>query len=214
MFVSWCLLVALMGTTCLIVLPLTVARKSRFENFLRKVISIHIGSPFLEKIKPKARVYLIVFSVICVAAMVGTILTDAVLGLNVGKLEPWDSWFGFRITSLLFFTYGAVVWILPLPFFCITCFILETLFDDLHKRMSSQHSNSVGIAALRREHQNLCQVNLRQEEFAYLGLNLFWLLTSSTILGIIMIVGSRVSEKIRKKIKHKKIFFLHFYFHF
>ena len=49
MFVSWCLLVALMGTTYLIVLPLTVARKSRFENFLRKVISIHIGRPFLEK---------------------------------------------------------------------------------------------------------------------------------------------------------------------
>ena len=78
MFVSWCLLVALMGTTCLIILPLTITRKSRFENFLRKVFAIHIESTLLEKIKSKATVYLIVFSLLCMAIMVGSILTDIV----------------------------------------------------------------------------------------------------------------------------------------
>ena len=91
-----------MGTTCLIILPLTVTRKSRFENFLCKVIAIHIGSTFLEKIKSKARVYLIVFSLVCIATMVGSILTDVVLGINIGNIKPWNSWFGFRVTSLLF----------------------------------------------------------------------------------------------------------------
>ena len=239
MFVGWCLLVALMGTTCLIVLPLTVARKSRFENFLRKVIAIHIGNVFLEKVKSKARVYLIVFSIICVATIVGSTLTDVVLGINIGNIEPWNSWFVLRITFLIFLICGAGVWILPLPLFSITCFILEALFDDLHKRMSSLHSNSVGIAALRREHQNLCQVvemadsmlspllleivmflipvtcfnfyqlanaNLQQEGiYVFLSLNIFWLLTTSAILAVIMIVGSRVSEKVRKKIR--EIFF-------
>ena len=240
MFLSWCLLVALMGTTCLIILPLTVTRKSRFENFLRKVIAIQIGSAFLEKIKSKARVYLILFFPICAATMVGTILTDVVLGMNIGKSEPWNSWFGFRITSLLFLTFGSCIWILPLPFFCITCFILETLFDDFYKRISLPHSNLVGIATLRREHQHLCQVvemadsmlsplllevvtflipvtcfnfyqtvnvNLRQEgTYAALIINLFWLLTSSAFLAVIMIAGSRVSEKVRKIIREKIIY--------
>ena len=245
MFVSWCLLVALMGTTFLIILPLTVTRKTRFENFLRKVIAIPIESAFLEKIKSKARVYLILFFPISVAAMVGTILTDVALGMNIGKLEPWNSWFGFRITSLFFLSFGSCIWILPLPFFCISCFILETLFDDLHKRMSLPHSNLVGIATLRREHQHLCQVvemadsmlsplllevftflipvtcfnfyqtvnvNLRQEgTSAALVINLFWLLTSSAFLAVIMIAGSRVSEKVRNILQEKNI--LHFTLH-
>ena len=246
LFVSWCLLVALMGTTCLIILPLTVTRKSRFENFLRKVIAISVGSAFLEKIKAKARVYLILFLLICVATMVGPTLAEVLLGMNTGKLEPWNNWFGFRITSFLFLIYGAGVWILPLSFFCITCLILEALFDDLHKRMSLPHSNLVGIATLRREHQNLCEVvemagsmlsplllevvtflipitcfsfyqtdnvNLQQEGiFVLLSLNLYWLLTSSAILAVIMIVGSRVSEKVRKILDEKNSL-QHFYYH-
>ena len=232
LFVSWCLLVALMGTTCLIILPLTVTRKSRCENFLRKVIEIPIGSAFLGKIKSKARVYLILFSLISVATMVGPTLVHALLGMNIGKIEPWNNWFGFRITSFLFLICGAGVWILPLSFFCITCLILEALFDDLHKRMSLPHSNSMGVTTLRREHQNLCDavemadsmlsplllevvtflipitcfsfyqtvnVNLQQEGiFVLLIINLYWLLTSSAILAVIMIAGSRVSEKVRK----------------
>ena len=247
MFFSWCLLVALMGTTCLIILPLTVTRKSHFENFLRKVIAIHIGSTFLEKVKSKARVHLVLFSLICAATMVGSTLTDVVLGINIGNIEPWNSWFGFRITSSLFLICGAGVCILPLPFFCITCFILEALFDDLYKRMPLPFSNLVGIATLRIEHQNLCEVvemadsllsplllevvtflipvtcfnfyqvanvNLRQEgTLVFLIFNLYWLLTSSSaFLAVIMIVGARVSEKVRK-ILQEKISLQHFSFH-
>jgi len=40
MYVSWCLLVALKATTCLILLPLTNARKSRFRCFLCKATAI------------------------------------------------------------------------------------------------------------------------------------------------------------------------------
>ena len=244
-FVSWCLLVALMGTTCLIVLPTTFARKSRFENFLRKVITIHIGGTFLEKIKSKARLNLIVFSLTCVACIAGSILSDVILGINVGNLEPWNSWFGFKITSLVFLTCSSGVCFLTLSLFCITCFILEALFDDLHKRMSSPHSNSMGLTALRREHQNLCQVvemadnmlsplllevvtffipiicfsfhqavnfSSRQEgTFVFLFMNLFWLLTSSASLAVIIILGSRVSGKVRKRPNFiSSIFFSHF----
>ncbi|XP_068699800.1 uncharacterized protein [Montipora foliosa] len=46
MFISWCLLVALLGTTCLIVLPSTATRTSRFETFIRKIHAV-------QKILPK-----------------------------------------------------------------------------------------------------------------------------------------------------------------
>ena len=247
MFISWCLLVALMGTTCLIVLPITFARKSRLENFLRKVIAVHIGSAFLEKIKSKARVYLIVFSLALMACIVGLILSDVVLGINIGNLEPWNSWFGFKITNLVFLTCSSGVCCLPVSLFCITCSILEALFDDLHKRMSSPQANSMGLTPLRREHQNLCQVvemadsmlsplllevvtffipiicfnfhqvvnySSRQEgTFVFLFVTLFWLLISSASLAVIMILGSRVSEKVRKELNFtvKHFFSSHFW---
>ena len=94
----------------------------------------------------------------CAFISVGSTLTDVVLGINMGNKEPWNSWSGFKITSLLFLICGAGIWILPLLFFCITCFIHEALFDDLYKRISLPFSNLVGMATLRREHQNLCQV--------------------------------------------------------
>ena len=164
--------------------------------------------------------YLILFSLICAFTSVGSTLTDVVLGINMGNKEPWNSWSGFKITSLLFLICGAGIWILPLLFFCITCFILEALFDDLYKRISLPFSNLVEIATLRREHQNLCQVvemannmlsplllevvtflipvtcfnfyqvanvNLRQEGASvFLIFNLYWLLTSSAFLAVIL----------------------------
>ncbi|XP_068699799.1 uncharacterized protein [Montipora foliosa] len=57
MFISWCLLVALLGTTCLIVLPSTATRTSRFETFIRKVISLDIERPYLEKVKSRLKIH-------------------------------------------------------------------------------------------------------------------------------------------------------------
>ncbi|KAK2557783.1 hypothetical protein P5673_020151 [Acropora cervicornis] len=50
MNLGWCLLVALLGTTCLIVLPSTSTKASRFENFIRKVSSTEIEIPRLAKV--------------------------------------------------------------------------------------------------------------------------------------------------------------------
>ena len=43
-------------------------------------------------------------------------------------------------------------------FFCVTCLILEELFDDLQKRMSSLNSASVNIATFKMEYHRLCEV--------------------------------------------------------
>ena len=102
--------------------------------------------------------YLILLCILFLVAVAGVILNDLVLGVNLGNVEPWNLWFGFRITSMVFFVVSCGVWLLPFPFFCITCLILEALFDDLHKRMSSLHSHAMSVATLRREHHKLCKV--------------------------------------------------------
>lgn len=159
MFGSWCLLVALIGTTGLMLLPIIDTRKSRFETFLRKAISIHTKRVTLEKAKTKTTTYvmmLFLFSLIAVAAFV---ITDVILHVNLANIEPWNTWFGFKMTALIFLAYGYAVWLLPLPFFCITCLILEALFDDFYKRIPEMPSSLlISLEKLRREHNTLCRV--------------------------------------------------------
>lgn len=61
LFSIWPLLVVLNGTVCLIVLPLTITRKSRFKKFLCNLISIQTEGINLEKVKSKVRSYLIIY---------------------------------------------------------------------------------------------------------------------------------------------------------
>lgn len=158
MFLGWFLLPALLGTTCLIVLPLSTTRKSRFENFLRKLITIRIQSANLEKVQKQARVFLVVFSVLCITAVVGAILTDKILSVSLGNIPPWNEWFVFSVTSLIFLTYDCCIWAFTLPIFGVTCSILGALFDDFLRKISSLHPVQIGVAFLRKEHQNLVEV--------------------------------------------------------
>ena len=225
-FDVWCLLVALNGTVCLIVLPLTETRKSRFEKFLSKVMFIHTGKITLKNMKSKIKTYLKLFTLFMLVSMAGGVLLEVVAGFNFGLFEPWNTWFGFRIIGHSFLVIGCGFWLLPLIFFCITCLLLESLFDDLYKRMSS-----MDLSALITEHNKLCEiveladcvlsplllmvfglcipflcfafyhiVNLPKEgTLAFLTLVLFWILASSAGLAVVMVFGSRVSEKVGKK---------------
>ena len=91
-------------------------------------------------------------------AIAGEIISNIFLDLNIGKYEPWKRLHILRIIIVFLLSYGVAVWF-TLPFFCITCNILEALFDDFNKRVSSLALNStVSVTALREQHQNLCQV--------------------------------------------------------
>ena len=158
MFAFWTLMVSLMGTTCLIVLPLTSSRRSRFEHFLLKVVTVHFEPEKLRGIVSKAKVYASVFSFVVIFAIAGEIISNIFLDLNIGKYEPWKRLRILRIIIVFLLSYGVAVWY-TLPFFCITCNILEALFDDFNKRVSSLPLNStVSVTALREQHHHLCQV--------------------------------------------------------
>lgn len=230
MIIFWCLLVALLGTTCLFVFSSTASRTSRFEEFILKVISIKMVNPCLKKAKSRSRIFLIIFILLVIATVVGAFCTDLILEMNIANALPWKNWVVFRFTSLLFLTFGCGVWLFPFPFFCSTCFILEELFDDLYDQILQPNSNSLSIAVLRKRHHDLCQVvemadrvhsplileivafsfpvicfnfyvvinsDAFQEQLTLIVNTLFWLLISSATTGVIMIVGAKVSEKVR-----------------
>ena len=230
MNLGWCLLVALLGTTCLIVLPSTSTKASRFEKFIRKVSSTEIEIPSLGKVKSRSRMYLIMFLLYAMVSLAGAFVTDLLLQLNIGNAWPWRRWPVFRIISLIFLSCSCGVWFFPIAFFCTTCLVLETLFDSFYKQISLPHfANSLGIVSLRQHHHNLCQVvDFADRVFSPLLLEvagfsipvmcfnfyqlihsqnvkdvvfvisvLFWLLSSTTIMAVVLINGSRVNEKVR-----------------
>lgn len=143
---------------CLIVLPLTVRKKSRFEQFLRKMTALTSNSD-LKKVKLKSRKGIIMCFFFYAVALAFNAISNELLELNVaGGLSPWDQWFGSVIVTTVIDIISCGVWLLQILFFCSTCLILEELFDDLHKRMPSLHSNTIALVTLKTEYHNLCNV--------------------------------------------------------
>ena len=89
MFAPWTLMVSLMGTTCLIVLPLTSSRRSRFQHFLLKLVTVHFEPEILRGIVSKAKLYANVFSIVVIFAIGAEIISDIFLDINIGTYEPW-----------------------------------------------------------------------------------------------------------------------------
>ena len=156
MFAFWFLLIPLCGTISLIVLCVPLG-KSRFQNFLTNLIAID-SNVNLEKVKIKSKKGIMVFSFFFLSASVAVIITNEVMNMSIAAVKPWNQWSGFRILALIFSIYGIGLWLLPILFFCITCLILEELFDDLHKRMLSLHSVFVDMRTFKMEYHRLCEI--------------------------------------------------------
>ena len=154
----WCLFIALNATISLVVLPITGAKTSRLENFFRFLLAT-VKTVNLEKVKKSSRTALAVFCVLFMFATAGILVGALVLtNFNIGTFKPWHDWLGFRILSSTFLIIGVGSWLLPIIFFCITSLMLETIFDDLHRRMSSSQSTPMNLAAFKREYHKLCEV--------------------------------------------------------
>ncbi|XP_078374122.1 uncharacterized protein LOC144657642 [Oculina patagonica] len=159
MITLWCLLIALCGTICLLVLctPSADTAKSRFKYFIRGVLAVNSNVNFV-KVKSKSRKGLVCCCFFVMVAIVGVLLSDILLGLNIYSSMPWNQWVGFMVISRVFFAIGCGVWFLPILFFFITCLILEEVFNELHKRMSSLPSIAIDMASLKMEYHKLCEV--------------------------------------------------------
>ena len=224
----WCLFMALNATISLVVLPITGAKKSRLEKYLRVLLAA-VKTIDLEKVKKSSRTALAVFCLLFMIAT-GGILVGALLITNfsIGTFKPWHGWFGFRIFSSTFLIIGVGSWLLPIIFFCITSLMLETIFDDLHRRMSPSQSTPMNLTAFKIDYHKLCEVVELADKvlaplllafvFVYIPLlcfsfynvvkpsdedsqllflmNLLWFLLAAVILGVILVFGSKVGEKV------------------
>ena len=154
----WCLFIALNATISLVVLPITGAKKSRLENFFRFLLAT-VKTANLEKLKKSSRTALSVFCALFMLATAGILVGALVLtNFSIGTFKPWHEWLGFRIFSTTFLIIGVGSWLLPIIFFCITSLMLETIFDDLHRSMSSSQSTPMNLAAFKIEYHQLCGV--------------------------------------------------------
>ena len=153
----WCLFIALNATISLVVLPITGTKKSRLETFLSCLLAA-VKTINLEKVKKNSRTALAVFCFLFIFATVGIIAGSLLLNVNIGTFTPWHRWFGFEVFSPTFLTIGVGAWLLPIIFFCITCLMLETIFEDLQRRMLSSHSTPVDLTALKIEYHKLCEI--------------------------------------------------------
>ena len=153
----WGLLIALNATVCLSVLPLTFRRKSRFEQFLLKIITI-TENVDLDRVKLLSRRGLVMFYFLYTASAAFASIAIFKLDLTVTTVKPWDKWSGLVIFCVIIEIIGTGVWLLPNLFFCSTCLILEELFNNLQRRISSLHSNSIDLATFKMEYHKLCDV--------------------------------------------------------
>ena len=153
----WCLFIALNATISLVVLPLTGTKKSRLQKFLSALL-VAVKTINLEKVKKNSRIALAVFSLLFIFAAVGVLAGALLSTFNIGTFTPWHRWFGFRVFSPTLLAVGVGVWLLPIIFFCITCLMLETIFEDLQRRMLPSHSTPMDLTALKMEYHKLCEV--------------------------------------------------------
>ena len=156
----WYVQCASSSTVCLVVLPLAQNRRpSRFSRFLSSFVT---NAPELDGMKEKAVKGLFLG---CLAVLINTVVVTYFSVCNSGIISifpPWYSHSGMysavRVIELAFGTFDSFAWILPALIFCITCMLLEKMFETLQNKVSKESIHSFTIAHLRQEHLKLCEM--------------------------------------------------------
>ena len=146
-------------TVCLLVLPLTIRRPSRFAQFLSSFVTT---APEFDGMKGKAMRSL---AIACLAAVINSIVL-AIFNIYfegvISIYPPWDQHTGLRLTvrviEMVWGVLNSFAWTLPPVIFCTTCMLLEQMFDTFQNKMSQESIHSFSIAYLRQEHLKLCEM--------------------------------------------------------
>ncbi|XP_078372923.1 uncharacterized protein LOC144656577 isoform X2 [Oculina patagonica] len=223
---AWYVQSASSTTVCLFVLPLTGKRRSRFAKF---VSSFATTATEIDGMKRKVVKSL---AVACLAAGINFIvicLLSVRFNGVFSMLPPWNRHpimhLTVRVMELVFAALNSFAWTLPPLIFCVTCMLLERMFETLQKKMSKDLIHSLTITHLRQEHLKLCAiVELANAVFSPLlfviiSLDMpllcvkfyqlikmpsetivvlcyvYWCFCMSTLVIVIFIFGNRVNEK-------------------
>ena len=151
----WFLQCALFTTINMVVLPLTHGRESRFARFIVGCHStttehINMGS------KVKRGLFLACFLAVFNATM--STALDFYQFSSVAHFRPWNGLLVYRIVLVVFGLVDSFAWMLTVLSFCVTCSVLEAMFEHLHKKTTTQmKSGFLNIASFRKEFLKLCK---------------------------------------------------------
>lgn len=153
----WSIVTAVSGTICLVVLPLREGKTSYFEAFIRILVESNIN---LGKVRSSSTKILTAAGVVWAFAALSEIVFILIFPwAAAGNNKPWNKWYGFKVISLVinpFFAGGA--WIFSVVFVCITCLVLERLFDEFLERAVPNNLSGLDLGALRKAHGKLCDI--------------------------------------------------------
>ncbi len=156
---AWYIQSASSTTVCLFVLPLTDRRRSRFAKLL---FNFATKTPDLDGMKKNAVMGL---AVACLAAVINSVVIvffSVRFNGVISILPPWNQTQGMyvtvRVIELTFGVLDSFAWTLPPLIFCVTCMLLERMFDKLQNKISKESIRSFTIAYLRQEHLKLCEM--------------------------------------------------------
>ena len=153
----WYVQCACSTTICLVVLPLAYNRRSRFAQFVSSFLTT--GTE-LEGLRLKALKGLTIACTVSVINSVVIVFVSIYYNGIVSVFKPWDHHLAIRVIEVIFGNLNSFAWTLPVLIFCITCLVLERMFEMLRKKVISSldAANSFTIARLRQEHLKLCEV--------------------------------------------------------
>ena len=151
---SWSLITALSGTICAIVLPSTEAKKSLFENFIQHLVKCNAD---LQKLRCSSRKIFIAAGLFWIISVLSNIIIFLFFPLAfVANFKPWNGRYGFKVVGYIIQTiFLTGVSPLAVVFICITCLVIEEVFDEFCKRASSNNVKRLDLEGLKDEHRKL-----------------------------------------------------------
>ena len=155
----WFIQCACSSTICFVWLSLTYDRRSRFAQFISSYLDTRTDD--LEGLRWKALKGL---AIACAVAVINAVVIITLSASNNGPVsafKPWEGHLAIRVMEMLFAVVNSFAWILPLLVFCVTCLVLERMFEVLKKKVSvssNDPSHIFTIGRLRQEHLKLCNV--------------------------------------------------------
>ena len=150
-------LIAIIG---LAVFPVLKGKTTRFERFLQNLVET--GND-LAKLKSCSIKGLIVAGTAWTSMIIMLIIASLYFPWSlVGDHKPWNDWYGFNLASLVIISiFVPCAWLLPMVFICVTCVVLEQLFDEFSKRVlnNSVPPWQLDLEAMKTEHRRLCETS-------------------------------------------------------
>ena len=157
--IFWCTQNAVVSALSLYIFPNRSENVSPFCSFLRSLCS-NATETDLGRVTKQAITKLMALT--CLVFFVNTsfvVLLDVFQQNSLTKLPPWNESTVCRCIIFLIFAYNGFTWTLPLCTYCISCSLLESMFDNLQKVVTTEVESSVALSvqSLRKKHRNLCE---------------------------------------------------------